>query len=111
MSQIGEFTRQKRGYSGRIRTLTLDLEVTIVPFEGSDAGNAPDYRVRAGSEEGPEIGAGWKRSSDKAGEYVSLQLDDPTFQQPIRANLFRDGDDNRAWSLYWSRPRERSEKT
>ncbi|PWJ80076.1 uncharacterized protein DUF736, partial [Mesorhizobium loti] len=52
----------------------------------------------------------WKRSSEKAGDYVSIQLDDPTFAQPIRANLFRNGDDKASWSLHWSRPRERSEK-
>jgi uncharacterized protein (DUF736 family) len=29
--------------------------------------------------DGAEIGAGWKRTGEKAGDYVSLQIDDPTF--------------------------------
>lgn len=110
MPQIGEFTRNPTGYSGRIRTLSLNLDVAIFAAEASDVENAPDYRVHAGSEDGPAIGAGWKRSGEKAGEFVSLLIDDPTFAQPIRANLFQNGDDKKSWSLHWSRPRDRAEK-
>ena len=110
MQQIGEFTRQKTGYSGRIHTLSLNLDIAIVTAGASDTDNAPDYRVHIGNNDGPEIGAGWKRSSEKAGEYVSIQLDDPTFANPIRANLFQNGDDKMSWSLHWSRPRDRGEK-
>ena len=110
MPQIGEFMRNQTGYSGRIRTLSLNLDVAIVEAGASDAENAPDYRVHAGSEDGPSIGAGWKRSGEKAGGFVSLQIDDPTFAQPIRANLFQNGDDKNSWSLQWSRPRDRTEK-
>ncbi len=110
MTQIGEFTKLKTGYGGRIRTLSLDIAVAVVAAEPSDTENAPDYRVHAESEDGPEIGAGWKRSSDKAGAFVSIQLDDPTLPQPIRANLFQNGDDKTSWSLHWSRPRDRAEK-
>ncbi len=86
MSQIGQFTRTKSGYSGRVRTLTLDAEVVLVPADRSDADNAPDYRIHLGHDgRGPEIGAGWKRTGEKAGEYVSLLIDDPTLRQPIRA--------------------------
>ncbi|WP_347814901.1 DUF736 domain-containing protein [Aureimonas sp. SK2] len=110
MTQIGEFTKLKAGYSGRIRTLSLDIAVAMVAAEPNETENSPDYRVHADTEDGPEIGAGWKRSSDKAGEFISIQLDDPTFLQPIRANLFQNGDDKTSWSLHWSRPRDRAEK-
>jgi uncharacterized protein (DUF736 family) len=110
MPQIGEFTRNQTGYSGRIQTLSLNLDIAIVEAEARDTENAPDFRVHAGSEDGPAIGAGWKRSGEKAGEFVSLQIDDPTFAQPIRANLFQNSDDKKSWSLQWSRPRDRAEK-
>ncbi|PZU79781.1 MAG: DUF736 domain-containing protein [Sphingomonas sp.] len=90
--------------------LSLNITVAVVAAEPSDTENAPDYRVHAEGEDGPEIGAGWKRSSDKAGAFVSIQLDDPTLPQPIRANLFQNGDDKTSWSLHWSRPRDRGEK-
>ena len=89
MAQIGTFTRTKHGFTGRLRTLSLDIELALVPAEHSDTENAPDYRVHAGDEDGPEVGAGWSRTGEKAGEYVSLQIDDPAFTQPIRANLVR----------------------
>ncbi len=110
MPQIGQFTRTKSGYSGHVRTLSLDAALSLVPAEPSDAENAPDYRVHLGDEDGPEVGAGWKRTGEKAGEYVSLLLDDPVFAQPVRANLFQSGDDKTAWGLHWNRPPKRGER-
>lgn len=111
MSLIGQFTHTKSGYAGRVRTLTLDVELVLVPAEQSDAENAPDYRVHLGSDDdGPEVGAGWKRTGEKAGDFVSLQLDDPTFGHPIRANLFQSADDKSAWGLHWNRPPKRGDR-
>jgi uncharacterized protein (DUF736 family) len=110
MTQIGEFKRSKSGYSGRIRTLGLDVELVLIPADHSDTENAPDYRIHLCDDDGPEVGAGWKRVGEKAGDYVSLLLDDATFPQPIRANLFQSGDEKSAWSLHWNRPPKRSEQ-
>ena len=110
MTQIGQFARTKTGYSGQLRTLSLDLSLTFVPANMSEAENAPDYRIHFDDEDGPEVGAGWKRTGEKAGDYVAVLLDDPTLAQPIRANLFQSLDDKSAWGLYWSRPQKRSEK-
>ncbi len=114
MPQIGEFTRDETGFIGNFATLSLQQDIIIVLAESSDAENAPDYRVHLfdgmSNETGPEIGAAWKRTGEKAGEYVALLIDDPTFPHPIRANLFRDDDAGASWSLRWSRPRDRGEK-
>lgn len=110
MVQIGSFIRTRNGFSGRLRTLSLDIELTIVPADHSDTENAPNYRIHAGDEEGPEVGAGWTRTGEKAGEYVALQIDDPGFPQPIRANLFQSGDAKSAWGLHWSRPQKPPER-
>ena len=110
MAQIGHFTRDKSGFGGRIQTLTFTQALSLVPAEASDAENAPDYRVHLGDADGPEIGAGWKRTGEKAGDYVSLQLDDPSFPQPIRANLFQADDKGGAFTLLWNRPSRRDEK-
>jgi uncharacterized protein (DUF736 family) len=110
MAVIGHFRREAGGFFGRVHTLTFYLELTIVPTEPSDVENAPHYRVMRGAEDGPEVGAGWTRSSDKAGEYISLQLDDPAFEEPIRTRLFQNGDDPTSWSLDWGRARERGER-
>ncbi|NTG28741.1 DUF736 domain-containing protein [Agrobacterium rhizogenes] len=110
MAQIGQFTRSKSGYSGRIQTLSFDVELVLAPAEHSDAENAPDYRIHLSDGDGPEIGAAWKRTGEKAGDYVSLQLDDPALTQPIRANLFQSGDDKSTWVLNWNRPPKRGER-
>ncbi|HDZ74500.1 MAG TPA: DUF736 domain-containing protein [Aurantimonas coralicida] len=110
MAQIGDFTSTETGYSGRIRTLSLDVKLALVPAEPSDAENAPDYRIHVGNDDGPEIGAGWKRVGEKAGDYISITIDDAALPQPIRANLFRSGAEGNVWSLHWSRPSKRSER-
>ena len=110
MPQIGQFMRETTGFVGRVHTFTLFRELTIVAAEPSDAENAPDYRIHHGGDDGPEIGAGWKRTGERAGEYISLLIDDPALPQPIRANLFRDDDGGAAWSLHWTRPVKRDGK-
>jgi uncharacterized protein (DUF736 family) len=110
MAQIGQFTRTKTGYTGQIRTLLLDIELAFVPTDNGDAENTPDYRIHLGSEDGPEIGAGWKHTGERAGAYVSVVLDDPSLTQPIRARLFQSDDDGRDWGLHWTRPKKREEQ-
>ena len=110
MSQIGAFTRELSGFVGRIHTLTVYREVIVVPTEPSETEKAPAYRIHLGDEDGPEVGAGWKHTGESAGPFVSVLLDDPTFQQPIRARLFQSDEDGRDWSLRWTRPKKRDEQ-
>jgi len=110
MPQIGQFTREKQGFTGRVHTLTLTQELAIVPADHSDAENAPDYRVHRDDADGPEVGAAWKRTGERAGDYLSVLLDDPALAQPIRANLFQNGDDKTSWSLHWTRLKPRDER-
>ncbi len=109
MTIIGSFTRTKSGYSGGLRTLMLDLALVLVSADRGEAEKAPDYRIHLDDEDGPDVGAGWKRRTDKAGDYVALVIDDPMLTQPIRANLFQSGDDKSAWSLHWVRPARQSD--
>ena len=102
MAQIGTFTRTVDGYTGTIRTFTLKRDVIIiVPAIVSETDNAPNYRVLA---DDVEIGAGWKRTGDKAGDYLSLLIDG----QPIRANLFQVVSGGDTFHLIWTRPSRRA---
>jgi uncharacterized protein (DUF736 family) len=110
--QIGELTRTRDGYAGRIKTITLDFAITLVPADPTDTEDAPDYRVHLGEDgDGPEIGAGWNRTGERAGAYVAVQLDDPAFVQPLRANLFRSGADDPSNHLIWNRSSRRESAT
>ncbi len=111
MAHIGQFTRTRDGYRGRLKTLTLDAKLTLVPAEPSDTENAPDYRIHIGDDEDAlEVGAGWKCTGEKAGDYVSVLIDDPTLPHPIHANLFHSVSQNDAHLLTWNRPPKRREK-
>mgnify|MGYP002779545919 FL=1 len=104
--KIGTFIAADGGFAGHLHTLTLDIDLTLVPADPSDSENAPDYRVMAGEDdEAREVGAAWKHVGEKAGDYLSLQIDDPAFVQPLRANLFQDN--GNAHVLVWSRPSRR----
>lgn len=104
--RIGTLAATEGGFAGRLRSLTLDIELALVPAEPTSSEGAPDFRVIAGSgDESREVGAGWKHVGDRAGDYVAIQIDDPTLVQPLRANLFRETDGVHA--LVWSRPTKR----
>lgn len=107
---IGSFLKSGDGYRGRIRTLLLNSDIMIVPAQPSDAENAPAWRVLLGADaDGIEIGAGWNRSGERAGAFVALQIDDPAFAVPLRANLLRSAHDD-ANQLLWSRPAKRERR-
>lgn len=100
MAQIGIFTRNDDGFFGRVRTLTFDVEVAILPTDDTAAENAPEHRVFL---DGLEVGAAWDRTGDKAGSYLSLTIDDPSFYEPIRARLFEADAKKGVWTLHWTR--------
>ena len=54
MAEIGTFTRTETGYAGKLHSFGLRDKLFIVPAKPSDVKNAPDYRVRLDSEDGPD---------------------------------------------------------
>lgn len=108
---IGTFEERGDGYAGRLRTLTCDAEIAIIRAQPSIAENSPDWRLFLGDAAGGiEIGAGWNRTGECAGAFIAVQIDDPAFAVPLRANLLSASQSDREHHLLWSRPlaRERS---
>ena len=99
MATIGSFTAISDGYSGTIRTLTVNVKAKIVANDQKKSEGAPDFRVYAGR---AELGAAWKAQTngEEPRDYLSVQLDDPSFPEPIRAALF---EDDGAAFLVWNR--------
>ena len=52
-----------------------------------------------------EVGAAWSKRSAEGRDYLSVKLDDPSFNAPIYANLF-DDEDGEGYTLIWSRGRK-----
>ena len=98
MANIGTFTADKDGFTGTLRTLTLNVKVKFIPNDKSSE-NAPDYRIQANN--GLEVGAAWKKVSQAERPYVSCSLDDPSFPATVYARLI-EGEDG-THSLIWSR--------
>ncbi|GMN13046.1 MULTISPECIES: DUF736 domain-containing protein [Alphaproteobacteria] len=109
MATIGTFKKTGNEYVGEIVTLNVQAQnVRIVPEDSTNGENAPSHRVFVGR---AEIGAAWSKRSNEDRDYLSLKLDDPSFTQPIYANLFDDtviegGEET--FSLIWSRARRKN---
>jgi uncharacterized protein (DUF736 family) len=99
MATIGYFTKGETGYTGSVRTLTVNAKARFAVAE-KEKDNAPDYRVFAGT---AEIGAAWKKTSDAGRDYISVKLDDPSFPAPIYASLVETEGDKQTFALIWSR--------
>ena len=99
MANIGSFTAAENGYTGSVKTLTLNVKAKFVATE-KENDKAPDYRIFAGT---TEFGAAWKKTArETEREYLSVKLDDPSFAQPIYASLV-EAEGGKEFNLIWSR--------
>ncbi|MGY3130927.1 uncharacterized protein (DUF736 family) [Bradyrhizobium sp. USDA 4501] len=107
MATIGTFKKTGNDeFTGEIVTLSLQARsIRIVPETNRSGENAPSHRVYVGR---VEIGAAWSKRSEEGRDYLSLKLDDPSFNAPIYANLF-DDEGGEGYTLLWSRPRKNRE--
>jgi len=103
MANIGSFKKSGQEFQGEIVTLSVQARnVRIVPEASRSGDNAPSHRVYVGR---VEVGAAWSKRSSEGRDYLSLKLDDPSFNAPIYANLF-DDEDGEGYTLIWSRSRK-----
>jgi uncharacterized protein (DUF736 family) len=105
------FESTANGYVGRARYLGIDEKFVLVALQPGEAESAPDYRVHLDDEDGPDVGGGWKRVGERAGDYIALEIDSPLFPAPFRPVLFRADDEGRTLRLSWKRPRPREERS
>ena len=102
MANIGSFKKSGEEFQGEIVTQSLQTKgVRIVPETDRTSDNTPSHRVYVGR---AEIGAAWSKRSNEGRDYLSVKLDDPSFNAPIYANLF-DDEDGDGYTLIWSRGR------
>ena len=105
MAGIGSFKKADGEFQGETVTLNVQTgNVRVVPETNWVNDNAPSHRVYVGR---AEIGAAWSKRSNEGRDYLSLKLDDPSFNAPIFANLF-DDEDGDGYTLIWSRARRQN---
>jgi uncharacterized protein (DUF736 family) len=99
MANIGSFKKSGTEFQGEIVTLSLQTKgVRIVPETDRTSDNAPGLR-RSRRDRGRLVEA------HRGRDYLSVKLDDPSFNAPIYANLF-DDEDVETYTLIWSRSRK-----
>ena len=102
MATIGSFKKVGSELQGEIVTLSVQTKgVRIVPETNRPSDNTPSHRIFVGR---AEIGAAWSKRSNEGRDYLSVKLDDPSFNAPIYANLV-DDEDGEGFTLIWSRSR------
>jgi uncharacterized protein (DUF736 family) len=103
MSSIGTFMPTKDGgWTGSIRTLTINTKLSFVPNDNRNSDDAPAFRVFVGQS---RIGDAWEARSggDNPKSYLRVKLDDPSLSEPISAAFFPSEDGSTA-QLVWGRP-------
>lgn len=104
MSTIGHFKLAKDGgWTGTIRTLTINARVRLVPNDNRDQENAPAYRLLIGYD---RIGDAWEAwtTGEEPRSYLRVRFDDPALPEPISAALFASEEGINA-QLVWNRKR------
>ena len=103
MATIGTFKKSGAEFLGQIVTLNVQTKnVRIAPEANRTNSNAPSHRIFVGR---AEVGAAWSKRSAERRDYLSVKLDDPSFNAPIYANLF-DDEEGDGYTLIWSRSRK-----
>ncbi|UHH10162.1 DUF736 family protein [Luteimonas fraxinea] len=102
MANIGTFTADKDGFTGTLRTLTLNVKVKLVPDDKGTTTTPPTSACRR-----PGTTSRGMEENQRAGRpYVSVTLDDPSFPATVYARLI-EGEDG-THDLIWSRSKPKA---
>lgn len=109
---IGSFEHNKKDdtYLGDIVTLNFAVERVSFTPNKKKGDKEPDYRIMAPTVvDHVELGAGWKRVSQKGQAFISVELDGPLMGAKLYARLFTDEGGKAA--LVWSRQKHTKSDT
>lgn len=89
-------------FEGSLKTMTIEAGIRFVPI-ANPAPKGPDWRIIA--ENGFDLGAAWKKTSQSGSAYISASFDAPELPQKLYANLGREAgqDDEDVYALIWNR--------
>jgi uncharacterized protein (DUF736 family) len=107
---IGTFSYDKKAnsFKGDILTLSFRFPAVDITPTGKTGTKEPDYRVTAPTTTGHvELGAAWKRTSEKGREFISVSLDAPLLTASFNAALFM-ADNGKDAALVWNRPKSKA---
>lgn len=98
---IGIFKRDGDDFTGNISTFGANF--AHVTFEAiRSQGNGPAYIIHSN---GGELGAAWKKTSEKGNEYLSVSFKGPFLPGPVYAALVATNEAN-SFALVWNEPKK-----
>ena len=102
--KIGTFKSTGVGFAGNIKTLTLNIEVTLEPNRKKQSDKVPDFHLFHGTD---EIGTGYKKATEEGLEYINIKFDDPSFAYPVYCSIFPNSQ-REELSVSWNRPKKKA---
>lgn len=90
------------------RTLALKLVMRMNPRWDAHERNSPKHEIFESARHGEvAVGMGWEKiaqsAENRGKKYLSLLLDDPSFDAPLQCTAFETAD---GYDIVWQRPRE-----
>lgn len=108
---VNVFEPTDNGYAGRIRLFAIDETILLVPAEPRDTEDAADYRIHLEDADGPIVGFARKRTSERAGDYIALEIESPLFARWLKPKLFRANAETQTFRLSWRHPRSSRDRS
>lgn len=99
---IGKFHQEDGVYVGNIAAFAEPVAVRIAPTELKGI----DYTVTIAGLD-LDLGVGWKKTSAKDNDYVSIKLDGPFLPAPVNCALVKQTD---GYALIWNREKPKAEQ-
>ena len=99
---IGKFQQEDGVYVGSIASFAAAVPVRIVPTDLKGI----DYMVTIVGQN-LDLGVGWKKTSAKGNDYVSVKLDSPFLPAPANCALVKQSD---GYGLIWDREKPKAEQ-
>ncbi|WP_028464275.1 DUF736 domain-containing protein [Nisaea denitrificans] len=106
MATIGYTTKNQDHYKGRIKTVSIDTNITIMPNLEKSTDNAPDFIIL--SDNFPIGTANAKVGEASKREYLTLYFDSPDLPAHFFVNMIQDPkqDDPNVYVLLWDQKRQ-----
>lgn len=107
------FTKGKGEFvgKGQFATLKINVKFGVRPIAKKEGRDTPDYELVTDGA-GVPIGKAWIKTGKK-GKFLTVMLDDPSFDQPLYVTAFPTGEvegDAQLFDIVWRRPRRREDQ-
>lgn len=109
----------ERGFdaSGNFASLQNSISFKLLPNPRKNSVDSPDLIVRAIGAEGQQVecgGAWWKTPNEPGERFLSITIDDESFDRPLNFSAFfnredrgGDGEIVKVYDVVWRRPRKK----